>query len=212
MRLTRRARRPRAQPPPDARLARAGGRARGRRARRAAPAPVPAGVRDRRVLHARRGVHALPRAQHAAGRAPELPRQPARGGCLRRVAGAVAATPGRAGRRGDRAERVRARAAARARRAAAVGARARAGAAGADARGRGLRAARPASARWAPTRWCVSRLAPEKGVDVAIEACRMAACAGRSRRRAEWGCARSSCGRRAAGWRAWPSAGGERAG
>ena len=54
------------------------------RARRAAPAPVPARLRDRRVLHARSGVHPLPRAQHAAGGAAELPRQPARGGRLRR--------------------------------------------------------------------------------------------------------------------------------
>ncbi len=43
----------------------AAARARGR-AGGAAPAPVPPRVRGRRVLHARRGVHALPRAQHAA--------------------------------------------------------------------------------------------------------------------------------------------------
>ena len=71
----RRARRACAQPAPGVRLARARRRAGGRRARGAAPAPVPSRVRDRRVLHARRGVHALPRAQHAARRAPELPRQ-----------------------------------------------------------------------------------------------------------------------------------------
>ena len=76
----RRARSPCAQPQPNARLACAGGGAGGGSARRAAPAPVPAGVRDRRVLHARSGVHALPWAQHAAGGAPELPRQPSRGG------------------------------------------------------------------------------------------------------------------------------------
>ncbi len=67
--------RARAQPAAVARLARAGGGARRRRSRRAAPAPVPARVRDRRVLHARRRVHALSRAQHAPGSAPELSRQ-----------------------------------------------------------------------------------------------------------------------------------------
>ena len=36
--------------------------------------------------------------RHAAGRAPELSRQPARGGSLWRLAGAVAAASGRAGR------------------------------------------------------------------------------------------------------------------
>ena len=84
------------------------------------------------------------------------------------VAGAVAAPPGGAGRRGDRAERVRARAAARARRAAAwerVHVLAPAGA-------RASRASRGRS----PARYAlvVSRLAPEKGVDVAIDACRIA--------------------------------------
>ena len=99
----------------------------------------------------------------------------ARGARLRRLAGAVAAAPGRAGRRRDRAERVRARAAARARRAAAVGARARARAA-ACARSS---AALPARGRARPRpsyALVVSRLAPEKGVDVAIDACRARAC------------------------------------
>ena len=65
----RRARRARAQPATRVRLARAGRGARRGGAHRVAPASVPAGVRDRRVLHAGRRVHALPRAQHAAGRA-----------------------------------------------------------------------------------------------------------------------------------------------
>ena len=47
------------------------------------------------LLHARRGLHALPRPQHAAGRAAELPRLARRGGRLRGVAGAVAAAAGR---------------------------------------------------------------------------------------------------------------------
>ena len=62
----RRARRPRPQRQPDARLARARRRARGRRPRRAAPPQLPARVRGRHLLHARRGLHALPRSQHAA--------------------------------------------------------------------------------------------------------------------------------------------------
>ena len=57
----------RPQRAPGPRPARAGrGRARGGRARRRAPAQLPAGVRGGHVLHARRGLHALPRAQHVA--------------------------------------------------------------------------------------------------------------------------------------------------
>ena len=131
VRAERRARRARPQPAAGARLARAGRGARGGRARGAAPAPVPAGVRDRGVLHPRRRVHPLPRARHAPGGAPELPRQRARGARLRRFAGAVAAAAGGAGRRRDRPQPLRARAPARARRAARLGARARARAAAA---------------------------------------------------------------------------------
>ena len=142
---------------------------------------------DGGVLHGRARVHALPRAQHAAGRAPQLSRQPRRGAGLRRLAGAVAAAPGRAGRRGDRAERVRARASARAGRAAALRARARASAAGADVArrgdGRGRADGSPGEAaehgrpcRTGAGRYAlvVARLAPEKGIDVAIDACRIA--------------------------------------
>ena len=116
------------------------------------------------------------------------------------VAGAVAAAPGRAGGRGDRPQRVRPRAPARAGRAAAVGARPRARAAaarpldGAAEREPGRR--RQTAARWrGHTRCVVSRLAPEKGVDVAIDACRIAGMpAGRRRRRAR---ARERCVERA---------------
>ena len=45
---------------------------------RAAPAQLPARVRGRHVLHARRGLHALPRAQHAPGPPAQLPRRLAR--------------------------------------------------------------------------------------------------------------------------------------
>ena len=97
------------------------------------------------------------------------------------VAGAVAAAPGGAGRRDRRPQRVRARAPARARRAAAVGARARAGAAAAALErtrtaAAALRAAAARPGAGADYALVVSRLAPEKGVDVAIDACRMAAC------------------------------------
>ena len=105
----RRARRARPQRAAGVRLARAGGRPRGGRARRAAPAQLPARLRGGDVLHARRGLHALPRPQHAAGRAAELPRLARRGGRLRGVAGAVAAAAGRVGRRVRGPERVRAR-------------------------------------------------------------------------------------------------------
>ena len=85
MRAHRRAGRARPQRPAGARLARAGGGARGGRARRAAPAQLPARLRGRHLLHARGGLHALPRPQHAARRAAELPRRLARrGGRLRR--------------------------------------------------------------------------------------------------------------------------------
>ena len=88
----RRARRPRPQRQPDARLARARRRPRGRRARRAAPPQLPARVRGRHLLHARRGLHALPRAQHAAracgstaaaARGPSRPPTPPRSRCGR---------------------------------------------------------------------------------------------------------------------------------
>ena len=105
--------RARAQRASGVRLARAGRRPRGGRARGAAPAQLPARLRDRDVLHARRGLHALPRAQHAAGRAAELPRVARRVAGLRGVAGALAAAAGGDGRRVRRPERVRARPAAR---------------------------------------------------------------------------------------------------
>ncbi len=176
----RRAGRARPQPAPDIRLARARRRARGRGARRAAPAPVSPRMRDRRLLHARSAVHALSRARHAPRRAPALSWQPARGRRLRRGAVAVAASPGRAGRRADRAERVRPRAAARARGAAAVGARPCPGAPAAGAveaprrRASASGGIAPPVSRTAPYALVVSRLAPEKGVDVAIAACRLA--------------------------------------
>ena len=95
------------------------------------------------------------------------------------VAGALAAAAARAGRRGSGAEPLRARAAARARRAAAVGAGARARSAAARARGRrgrpaGARAQLPPGLPDGPFALVVSRLAPEKGVDVAVDACRIA--------------------------------------
>ena len=87
-----RARRARPQRAPVARPARARGRARGGRPRRAAPAQLPARVRGRDLLHPRRGLHALPRARHPAGRAAELPRRLAgRGARLRRRAGPLPA-------------------------------------------------------------------------------------------------------------------------
>ena len=56
---------------PALRLARAGGGPRRGRARRAAPAQLPARLRGRDLLQQpRRGLHALPRPRHAAGRAP----------------------------------------------------------------------------------------------------------------------------------------------
>ena len=61
------------------------------RARRAAPPQLPARVRGRDLLHPRGGLHALPRPQHAARRAAQLPRRLAGGvGRLRRLAGALA--------------------------------------------------------------------------------------------------------------------------
>ena len=98
-------RRARPQPAADAGLARAGGGALCGRARRAAPASVPPRMRGRGLLHARRGVHALPRPQHVAGGAAQLPRQSRPGARLRRGSRAVAAPHRRAGRRGDRPER-----------------------------------------------------------------------------------------------------------
>ena len=86
----------------------------GGRARRAAPAQLPPGLRGGDVLQQpRRGLRALPGPQHAARRAPELPRHRRRGGRLRRVAGAVAAArwrrrPTRSScRRASRRERLR---------------------------------------------------------------------------------------------------------
>ena len=78
----RRAGRARPQRPPGVRLAGAGRGAGGGRPGRAAPAQLPARVRDRHLLHARRGLHALPRPQHAAGGAAELPRLARRVGCV----------------------------------------------------------------------------------------------------------------------------------
>ena len=59
--------RARPQRAPGVRLARARRRARGRRPRGPAPAQLPARMRDRHLLHARRGLHALPRPQHVPG-------------------------------------------------------------------------------------------------------------------------------------------------
>ena len=89
-------------------LARARRRARGRRPRRPAPAQLPARVRRGHVLHPRRGLHALPRPQHAAGRAAQLPRRIAgRVGRLRRLACALAGQHRRPGRPLHRPERLR---------------------------------------------------------------------------------------------------------
>ena len=70
---------------PALRLARAGGGARGGRARRAAPAQLPARLRGRHVLHAAaRTARAATGRNTLPGRAPELPRHRPRGGRLRR--------------------------------------------------------------------------------------------------------------------------------
>ena len=186
----RRPRRPRPQPRPRRS---AGGRSR-RRARRGArvvvpPAPVPPRLRGRGLLHGGRGVHPLPRAQHAARRAPQLPRQrrprrsstPPRSRCWQR-------RMTRALRRRDRAERVRApsawRSSARRSRRDPRPARTRCRVAGASARGAGSYAL------------FAGRLEPEKGLGVAIEACRIARHAARRRRR-RLRAARASRARRA---------------
>ncbi len=101
-----------------------------------------------------------------SGSAPELSRQPAR---VRRLRAALALWQRRllaAGRRGDRAQRVRTRAAARARRPAVVGAPARAGAArvrpGATPRSPsgGREPMRSSSRVWRPRRESTSRSTP----------------------------------------------------
>ena len=115
----RRAGRARPQRQPDVRAAGAGGRQGGGRPRRPAPAQLPARVRGRHVLHAGRGLHALPRPQHAPRPQAQLPRRLAgRVRRLRRRARAAPAAPGRRGRRDRRPVRVRAPAAAGPRRAA----------------------------------------------------------------------------------------------
>ena len=159
--------RPRPQPAARLRLAVACRRPRGRGANRAPPAPVPARVRRGRVLHGRRGVHPLPRTQHAPRDRAQLPRQPGRGAGLRRVAGALAAAHGRAGRRGGRAVPLRRRAPAGAGRAAARP-RARAGAAGRGhirgggraRRGRARSGTRSSSPGWRPRRGWTWRSRP----------------------------------------------------
>ena len=176
MRALRRARRARAQRPSGVRLARAGRRARGRRPRRAAPAQLPARLRDRDVLHARRRT-----ARAATGatrcRASRLNCRGSRaesavyGAALalwqRRLAESVDAFVG--------PERVRARPAARARRAAGDRARVipsvqRQFATGVDRGGRALALA-------------AGRLTPEKGFADAVAACRRRGRAARRRRR-----------------------------
>ena len=120
----------------------------------------------------------------------QLPRQRARGRRLRARAGRLAAPHDLARRRDPRPQPLRPRAARRARCAAALGARARACAAAADAArpqpratpaapATGVRsdgARRFAGAGRAAARYAlvVSRLAAEKGIDVAIGACRRA--------------------------------------
>ncbi len=101
--------RPRPQPAPHLWLARAGRRASGRGAGRHAPAPVPPGVRDRRVLSRRRRVHAMPRSRHPARGPAQLPGLALGIGCLRRGPRPVAAPARRAGGRLRRAEPVRSR-------------------------------------------------------------------------------------------------------
>ena len=78
-----------------------------RRAGRDAPAQLPPGLRDRDRLPRRRRVHALPWPQHAARGAPALPRQPPRGGRLRRGPRATAAADDPGGGPLRRAQRVR---------------------------------------------------------------------------------------------------------
>ena len=164
---------------PGVRLARARRGARGRRARRRAPAQLPARLRRRRLLHRRA---ASARAATAATRCPGVLRNcrgsAPRGARLRRRAGALAAAHHR--RSCDAAivpERVRAaracaRSARRCRRATHV-------------------LAHPGAAR-SPTRSTrrqggyalfAGRLEPEKGLGVAIEACRLAGHPARRRRR-----------------------------
>ena len=167
-----RERRARPQPAARVRLARARGRARGGRARRAAPPPVPPRLRGRRVLHRRRGVHALPRPQHAArgscataaaSRAEAL----VYGAALalwQRPHGALAdaiVVPSRFAR-----ERL-----ARARRAAA---RARVDVLRAAARGARPAAAGPAVRRAAAMRWSSRASRPRRALTSRSSACRIA--------------------------------------
>jgi hypothetical protein len=110
--------RPRPQCPPHPRLAGAGRRARGGRRRRTAPAPVPDGVRDRRVLPRRPRVHALPWPQHTPRRRAQLPWLAGAGRRLRDRLDAVATAPRRPGERVCRPVAVRGVPAARTRRSA----------------------------------------------------------------------------------------------
>ena len=167
VRRTRAQHRPRPQRQPGLRLARACGGARGGRARGPAPAQLPAGVRGRHVLHPRGGLHPLPRAQHRARGRAALPRTGRRGGGLRRRARALAGPSGRAGRPLRRPEPLRPRPPRAARRAAR-----RAGRRWCPtSSGKPPSRSRPADGRFALV---ASRLAPEKGVDTAIDACSQA--------------------------------------
>ncbi len=140
----RRAGRPRPQRQPVVRVAGAGGGARGGRARGAAPAQLPARVRGGDVLHARRGLRALPRPRHLARRAARVPGRSRRGRRVRRRSRRLAAPAERARRRVRGAERVRAGPSAGPRRA---GGRPRGGRAALRAGGGGRLAGRPGSPR-----------------------------------------------------------------
>ena len=155
-------------------------RAAGGRARGAAPAPVPARVRGRRVLHPRRrsaraatgATRSRACACNCRGSVPEARR-------LRRRAGALAAAPGR--RSPTRCSCPSRFARERLRELGAplpVGARARARRRRCRPRPRDAPAIRREPAARGARRYAlvVSRLAPEKGVDVAIEACRRRGC------------------------------------
>src|SRR3984957_17101288 len=91
----------RPQPESAAWLARAGCGARRGGPRGGGLASVPSGVRDRGVLHRRRAVHPLSRAQHAAGGDPQLPGRSRGGIGVWRIACDMAGPSGRGGRRGD---------------------------------------------------------------------------------------------------------------
>ena len=123
----------------------------------------------RYVLHARRGLHALPRPQHAAGAEAQLPRRLTRGvRRLRRRARAVAEAADDSGGRDRRAERVRPRTGLRdARRA------------GRHAQVLGSVQRTFASARPPPSGEFVlaaGRLTPEKGFADVVEACSTRSC------------------------------------